>query len=250
MSRARPLALAAVLTLALFGPAAAATAAQPSPAGTSLGFEAAGAAKPSPKPTGPVVPIPAPSPYDPGPRPISIVTVCAANLKMDPPLYQNPKAPLAIALNEVAAVEASLEAAGTPMYVSIVSGPGERAHGVSREIQERMNVPGTFLTIIGTVYDTFSTQFDAQPLLSQAFAEQRSNGTAAVITRFAELSGQAAKGPIPTPDFIAWRPTLIVVGAVLIIGFGYLFIRSRRDDDDGGTDQPTPEGAVDLPESS
>ena len=194
---------------------------------------------------------PAPVPgYDPGPRPISVVNLCAVNLRLHPPLYQQANAPLAIAANEVPQVVTALNTAGTPMYVSILGGPGERASGLSREIQERMNVPGTFLTIIGTVYDTFSTQFDAQPLLSQAFAEQRSNGTAAVITRFAELSGQAANGPIPTPDMIAWRPTLILFGVVFGVGVVILVLGWRKQDEDAHSDGPPPIGSVDLPESS
>lgn len=208
------------------------------------------AASPSPAPTtrATIQPTPAPT-YDPGPRPVSIVSLCAVNLKLNPPLYQQPNAPLAIAPNEIGQVTTTLESQGTPLFVSILVGPGERAKGLSREIQDRMRTPGTFLTIMGTVYDAFSTEFDAQPLLAQAFAEQRHNGTAAVVDRFAVLSGQAAQGPLPTPDFIAWRPTIIVFVVVFGVGIIVLLTGWRRRDDSPADPQP-PAGAVDLPESS
>ena len=72
------------------------------------------------------------------------------------------------------------------------------------------------------------------------------DGTTAVLVRFAELSGEAALGPLPTPDVIAWRPTAIVIGSVLVVGVGYLLIRGKSEDD-SDDEHAAPPGAVDVP---
>ena len=99
---------------------------------------------------------------------------------------------------------------------------------------------------IKVVYETYSTEFDSKPILTRAFAEERNNGTTAVLVRFAELSGQAALGPLPTPDVIAWRPTAIVIGSVLVVGVGYLLIRGKSEDE-SDDEHAAPPGAVDVP---
>jgi|GEM_PF-1507799 len=177
-------------------------------------------------------------------EPFNLQGVAVAALRKDPPFFQVSRAPLAVAPNEVSQVTAAITDAGTPMFVAILPGSTGYAAGFSREVSQAMGLPGTYLSIIGTVFDTYSTEIDSQALLTRAYTEKGPNGTAAVITRFAELSGLAAQGPLPTPDMVAWRPTLIFVGAVFAIGIGFLLIRSKTPDDDEL--QPAP-GAVDLP---
>lgn len=183
---------------------------------------------------------------DEEPLPVNLVDAAVVSLQRNPPFFQIPRAPLAISEPDVTRVVSAIGAAGTPVYMVILPGTAVRAVGTSQEIQEKLGLPGTFLTIVGTVYETYSTEFEAKPVLTRAYAEERNNGTTAVLIRFAELSGQAALGPLPTPDVIAWKPTLIVIGSVIVVGVGYLLIRSRIDDhtDD---DQPTQPGAVDVP---
>ena len=253
MKRARQTLFAVMISFGICcAPAAGAVGAttpEPSPAASSLN-PSESPVQSSPTVTETVTATATPSPYDPGPRPIRIAEVSAVALTKNPPLYQVKWAPLAIAPNELETVIAALNAAGTPMFVSILAGNGDQANGSARLVQEQMRTKGTFLTIVGTVYDTFSTEFDSQALLAQAFAEQRSNGTAAVIIRFADLSSQAAKGPIPTPDQIAWRPTLIIIGVVLVGGFGYLILRARLERRQAAKESAPPDGSVDLPSSS
>ena len=147
-------------------------------------------------------------------------------------------------------VVTAISAAQTPIYIAILAGSADGARGTSREIHRAMGLPGTFLTIIGTVYDAYSTEFDAQPILTRAYVEQHNSGTAAVLIRFAELSGDAAHGTVDTPDLIAWRPTLIIIGLILVLGFGYLFVRSRLEKDEQADEPPPPPGAVDVPGGS
>jgi hypothetical protein len=183
-------------------------------------------------------------------EPVDLIDISVTALRVSPPFFQVPRAPLGIDPSQTDAVVASLQAAGTPIYVVILPGSADRAVGTSREIQQKMGLPGTYLSIVGTVYDTYSTEFSSKPVLTRAFAEQRNNGTAAVITRFAELCGQAAVGPLPTPDVVAWRPTLIVIGLVLLGGAGYLVFRTRVKPEDSPQEHPPPPGAVDVPSGS
>lgn len=183
---------------------------------------------------------------DEEPLPVNLVDMAVAGLQRKPPFFQFPRAPLAISEPDAARVVSAIGAAGTPVYIVILPGTAVRAVGTSQEIQQKLGLPGTFLTIVGTVYETYSTEFEAKPILTRAYAEEHNNGTTAVLVRFAELSGQAALGPLPTPDVIAWRPTLIVIGAVLVVGIGYLLIRGRADDD-SEDEHSKPPGAVDVP---
>ncbi len=180
------------------------------------------------------------------PLPINLTDVSVAMLAKQPPFYQLPRAPLAISEPDIARVVTAIGAAETPVYIVILPGTAVRAVGASQEIQQKLGLPGTYLTIIGTVYETYSTEFESKEILTRAFAEERNNGTTAVLVRFAELSGLAAVGPLPTPDVIAWRPTTIVIGSVLVLGIGYLLISGRRANklDD---EQAAPPNAVDVP---
>ncbi len=202
----------------------------------------------------PVEPIVEPMPPTPVPgnpldepvdsEPFNLQGVAVAALRQEPPFFQVSRAPLAVAPNEVSQVTAAINDAGTPMFVVILPGSTGYAAGFSREVSQAMGLPGTYLSIIGTVFDTYSTEIDSQAILTRAYTEQGPNGTAAVITRFAELSGQAAQGPLPTPDMVAWRPTLIYVGVVLAVGVGFLLVRSKSPEE--AEPEPAP-GAVDLP---
>jgi hypothetical protein len=175
------------------------------------------------------------------PSPITLVDMSVAALARKPPFFQLPRSPLAISEPDALKVVGSINAAGTPIYIVILPGSAVRAAGTSQEIQQKLGLPGTYLTLIGTVYETYSTEFDSKSILTRAFAEERNNGTTAVLMRFAQLSGQAALGPLPSPDVIAWRPTILVVGGVLVIGFGYLLIRGRQED------EPTQDGPQATP---
>ncbi len=177
-------------------------------------------------------------------EPFNLQGVAVAALQKDPPFFQLNRAPLAVAPNEVGPVTEALSNAGTPMFTVILPGSTGYAVGFSREVSQAMGLPGTYLSIIGTTYDAYSTEIDAQPILTRAYTEQHTNGTAAVITRFAELSGQAAQGPLPTPDQIAWRPTLIFVGVVLAVGVGFLLVRSKAKPQAADSE---PDTAVDVP---
>ncbi|NQU37133.1 MAG: hypothetical protein HQ526_05985 [Actinobacteria bacterium] len=177
-------------------------------------------------------------------EPFNLQGVAVAALRENPPFFQISRAPLAVAPNEVSQVTTALNNAGTPMFVTILPGSTGYAAGFSREVSQAMGLPGTYLSIIGTVFDTYSTEIDSQAILTRAYTEKGPEGTAAVIIRFAELSGLAAQGPLPTPDMVAWRPTLIFVGSVFAIGLGFLLIRSKSPED------PEPEptaGAVEMP---
>jgi hypothetical protein len=176
-------------------------------------------------------------------EPFNLQGVAVLGLRENPPLFQLGRAPLAVAQNEIPQVTTALNEAGTPMFVVILPGAGGYSAGFSREVSQAMGLPGTYLSIIGTSFDTYSTEIDSQATLTRAYTEQGPNGTAAVITRFADLSGQAAQGPLPTPDMVAWRPTLIFVGSVLAIGVGFLLIRSKSPGDNGV--EPAP-GTADL----
>lgn len=186
----------------------------------------------------------------PAPHNLGLVEATANALQSNPPLVQAPRAPLAVDPAQAQEVVAAINAAQTPIYMAVLAGSADGAGGTSREIHRAMGLPGTFLTIIGTVYDAYSTEFDAQPVLTRAYVEQHNAGTAAVLIRFAELSGETAHGTVDTPDLIAWRPTLIFIGLVLVLGFGYLFVRSRLEKEEQ-TDEPAPPpGAVDVPGGS
>lgn len=190
----------------------------------------------------PVVALPA----EDEPIPITLIDTVVSSLAKQSPFYQVPRAPLSIADAEVAPVVTAIGAAGTPVYIVILPGTAARAVGTSQEIHQKLGVPGTYLTLVGTVYETYSTEFNSKEVLTRAFAEERNNGTAAVLVRFAQLSGLAAIGPLPTPDVVAWRPTAIVIGSILVLGIGYLLISGRRagkrDDE-----QAAPPNAVDVP---
>lgn len=163
------------------------------------------------------------------PIPITLIDTAVASLVKKPPFYQVPRAPLAISEPDVVRVVTAISESATPVYIAILPGSAVRAVGTSQEIQQKLGLPGTYLTIVGTVYETYSTEFDAKDVLTRAFAEERNNGTTAVLVRFAQLSGLAAVGPLPTPDVVAWRPTMIVIGSVLVLGIGYLLISARRN---------------------
>ncbi len=183
---------------------------------------------------------------DEEPLPVNLVDMSVAGLQRNPPFFEIPRAPLAISDADAIRVVTAIGASGTPVYIVILPGTAVRAVGTSQEIQQKLGLPGTFLTIVGTVYETYSTEFDSKPILTRAFAEERNNGTTAVLVRFAELSGQAALGPLPTPDVIAWRPTAIVIGSVLVVGVGYLLIRGKSEDE-SDDEHAAPPGAVDVP---
>jgi hypothetical protein len=180
------------------------------------------------------------------PSPITLVDMSVTSLSRKPPFFQVPRAPLAISEPDAIKVVTSINASGTPVYIVILPGSAVRAAGTSQEIQQKLGLPGTYLTLIGTVYETYSTEFDSKPILTRAFVEERNNGTTAVLMRFAQLSGQAALGPLPSPDVIAWRPTLIVIGTTLVLGFGYLLIRRRHQEDppSGNTTPPIADASV------
>lgn len=183
---------------------------------------------------------------DEDPLPVNLVDMAVAGIQRQPPFFQFPRAPLAISESDTVRVVSAISAAGTPIYMVILPGTAVRAVGTSQEIQQKLGLPGTYLTIVGTVYETYSTEFEAKPILTRAYAEEHNNGTTAVLIRFAELSGQAALGPLPTPDVVAWRPTSIVIGTTLVVGIGYLLIR-RKTEDDSDDENAAPPGAVDVP---
>lgn len=174
---------------------------------------------------------------EPAPAPLPPLAVAIKQLRTNPPLYSSGGAPLRLNPAEQVAVRASIAAAEAPVFVAILPGARDTAKvsGTARQLRAGVAQPGTYLAIVGTVYDTFSTQLDAKPLLTRAFSEERDNGTAAVISRFAELVGQQAHGTTPPPAGFPWIPTLIGAGVIGVLLAGYFTMEAIRD-----RDQPDP----------
>ena len=159
------------------------------------------------------------------PTPTAPVEAAILGLRTNPPMYNAHRGALVVTAEEQAAVVAAINAAQTPIYMAIVPSSSGKPSVVIAQIYAALKLPGTYLTIVETTYETYSTLFDVQPLLTRAFTEQRENGTAAVLIRFAELVGQQAHGTLPPPDAFEWVPALVFVGAVVILGLGYLLWR-------------------------
>lgn len=157
-----------------------------------------------------------------------------AELKAKPPIYSDPAAPLAIDDAQIVEVTASIAAAQTPIFIAIVPNTGGKASDVARKLHRGLGEPGTYVGVSGTAYGTFSTDLDAQPLLTRAFAEERAHGTAAVLTRFSQLVGEQVRDPAPAEPPFPWAAILVVlIGAVVFIGI-ILLMRGRNEEDGNG----------------
>lgn len=168
---------------------------------------------------------------EPPPAPLPPLAIAIKELRTDPPLYSSGGAPLRLNVAGQARVRASIAAARTPIFVAILPGARDttKVKGTARQLRAGVAETGTYLAVVGTVYDTFSTELDAQPLLTRAFAEERDNGTAAVISRFAELVGQKSRGTLPPPTSFPWLPTLIGAGLIALLLAGYFTAQAVRD---------------------
>ncbi|MGV1035634.1 MAG: hypothetical protein ACOYD0_01245 [Candidatus Nanopelagicales bacterium] len=168
---------------------------------------------------------------EPPPAPLPPLAIAIQQLRTNPPLHSSGGAPLRLNAAEQARVRASIAAARAPVFVAILPGAHDttKVAGTARQLRAGVAKPGTYLAIVGTVWDTFSTELDAQPLLTRAFSEERDNGTAAVISRFAELVGQQSRGTVPPPPGFPWIPTLIGAGVIAVLLAGYFTLQAIRD---------------------
>ncbi|MBP7971720.1 MAG: hypothetical protein WBB44_04255 [Candidatus Nanopelagicales bacterium] len=168
---------------------------------------------------------------EPSPTPMPPLAIAIKELRADPPLYSASGAPLRLNAAEQARVRASIAATRAPIFVAILPGARDttKVAGTARQLRAGVAKPGTYLAVVGTVWDTFSTELDAQPLLTRAFSEQRDNGTAAVISRFAELVGQHTRGVVPPPAGFPWIPTALGAGVIAILLAGYFIVERVRD---------------------
>ena len=174
-----------------------------------------------------LTPVPAASAvaHDPS-RPVQ---QAIAELSAHPPLIISPG--MRLALNELgeARVIRAATGAGTPIFIAILPVSAGDPAVVTRQIQRGVGEPGTYLSVVGSVYVSRSTVVDSKALLEQAFRQERLNGTTAVLVRFSELVGEAAKGArasagasVPWTEFAG--STLIV----LLILAGLLLVTRRR----------------------
>lgn len=189
---------------------------------------AVGAVSATQSPVAPTPSLPTPSPATTGqPEEQSPqITLAIEALRSNPPLYNSPHAPLAITPSQEIEVKAAITASGTPIFVAILPRIDEPG-GAAKQLFKGLDQPGTYVAILGTVYDVYSTLFDAKPLLTHAFAEQRANSTAAVLAEFSTLVGKQASGTETGPSGFPWAQVLIVTAIILIIGGLYFGLQAR-----------------------
>gem|GEM_PF-6875053 len=144
-------------------------------------------------------------------------------------LYLGANAPLALEAVQRTAVANDLGANRTPVFVAIMAPSAGKPSGSARILAKAVGKPGTYLTVIGTSYDSYSTIIKSKPALIAAFRDGRNDGTAAVITRFTELSTQYATGthaaPAPFP-FHNVALVLLLVGLTIAAALGLRRLRS------------------------
>lgn len=169
-----------------------------------------------------------PSPPPPLP-PQAVVLAAISGLIADPPLYNDPRAPLAIGPLGVRSIEAAAMAADTPVFIAVLPSTIGKPEVVTRQIHKGVGKPGSYVSVVGTRYEAQSTLFPVHDLLTRAFMQERQSGTAGVLTRFIELVGQRAHGTEAVPAPFPWREVL-VLGAVALILLGCysIFVIIRR----------------------
>lgn len=154
------------------------------------------------------------------------ITLAIEALRSNPPLYNSPHAPLAITPSDEVEVKAAIRASGTPIFVAILPRIDE-PNGAAKQLFKGLDQPGTYVAVLGTVYDVYSTLFDVKSLLTHAFAEQRANSTAAVLIEFSVLVGKQASGTEIGPSGFPWPQVLIAVAIIGIAGGLYFGIQAR-----------------------
>lgn len=145
------------------------------------------------------------------------IMAAIAGLKHNPPLYNAPHAPQGLTPDQEVRLRDELEDAGTPIYVAITPSIGEDTKGTAQQIYEGVKMPGTYVAISGTSYDTYSTLFEVGPMITRAFTQERDGGSVEVLSAFIKLDAdQAAGNPIPAEPF-PWAIVLTIAAGLIIV---------------------------------
>lgn len=163
------------------------------------------------------------------------IEVAVEGLAADPPVYNDPKAPLALTAPQVDAVLAAVAAARTPIFIAIMSGKAGKAKEAARRLRAGLGHPGTYVAVSGEAYEAVSDTVDVDGLMQKAFAAERTRGTAAVLVRFVDLAGARASGstPDPPPPTPWLQLALLALGFAILVGVYVLVTRRRGATDDG-----------------
>ncbi|MDP3971856.1 MAG: hypothetical protein Q8P61_02965 [Candidatus Nanopelagicales bacterium] len=156
------------------------------------------------------------------------VVAAVNSLRQGPPIFVDPKAPLALQPAEIRELEQAISTAGTPIVVAILPSGAGRARDVARQLRAGVDRPGTYVAISGEVYEATSDVIDVRGLMQRAFASGRNNGTSAVLIDFVELAGARAQGREETRTGPEVGPEIVVIALVVIALIAFAIIPARR----------------------
>lgn len=161
-----------------------------------------------------------------------ILDDAVAALKNNPPIYVDPRAQLKLTQEQQDQLAIQISATGDPIFVAILPSQAGRPSVVTETIAKEVGKPGVYATIVGVVYSAYASEFEAKHVLTQAFLQERHNGPAAVMSRFAELSSETIQGhgaqAQPFPIYFAF-----IVGAMALALPVVLLLSARRNKDSG-----------------
>lgn len=175
-----------------------------------------------------------PGASEPSPAPNPAVDAAIAGLSDDPPIYSDPKAPLALSGSGTTQVLAAIAAARIPMFVAVMPGSAGKAKEAARRLKAGLGHPGTYVAVSGEAYEAVSDTVDVTGLMQKAFAAERTKGTAAVLVRFIDLAaararGAAAEPPAETPWARIALVALLIAAAIAIYAVAMRAAPGRGD---------------------
>lgn len=159
----------------------------------------------------------------------SLLVTAVDELSQNPPIYSDPRAPLALSSPQVLQVQDAIAAAQTPIYVALLPGRAGKPLQVSGQLREAIKQPGAYVAITGESYAATSDLFEVADLLQEAFIAKRTHGTAEVLVRFAQLAGERAHGREASRPATPWLGAGIILAAIVLAALAYgLHNRWRR----------------------
>jgi len=169
----------------------------------------------------------------------------AAALKQSP-VYNDPAAERALSASETDELLAEVRSAGTPLYIAVVPQSFMTANGGSpsatlSEIARAVDRPGTYALVAGNSFIAASSisGLSVGPIANQALADQKGNGTYAVLSQFVagvaeqartgDSSSTSGSGSGSSESGFPWGWVIIGGGAAALGGaITYSVRKSRR----------------------
>lgn len=160
------------------------------------------------------------------------------------PLYVDPQAEITLSAAEQAEIRASIDGAGTPVYVAVLptaalTDANNDPNAALDRLRSATGRPGTYAVLIGTSDDAYgfqarSTLGTVGDLANEAYVANRGNPTATIVSFVDSVAGRSAAGEFSGTTGSTsgsganvW-PLLIILGLAGVAAGGAVWFTRRR----------------------